>query len=100
MTAYLIARIRVTDPDQYEVYKSLAPIAIKKYGGRYLTRGGEMQTVEGPEETSRVVILEFPDMAAARAFYDSPEYKKARDARATAADGQFVLLEGLETPLW
>ncbi|MDF2366490.1 DUF1330 domain-containing protein [Sneathiella sp.] len=100
MPAYMIARIDVTDPEQYEVYKSLAPIAIKKYGGRYLTRGGPMETLEGPAETRRVVIVEYPDMAAAKAFYDSPEYRKARDARKDAAEGQFVLLEGLDTPLW
>lgn len=99
MPAYMIARINVTDPEQYEVYKALAPIAIKKYGGRYLTRGGAMETLEGPEETLRVVLLEYPDMAAAKAFYDCPEYRKARDARKDAADGQFVLLEGLKTPL-
>ena len=99
MPAYMIARINVTDPEQYEVYKSLAPIAIKKYGGRYLTRGGAMETLEGPEETLRVVVLEYPDMETAKAFYDSPEYRKARDARKNAADGQFVLLEGLDEPL-
>ncbi|TNE34914.1 MAG: DUF1330 domain-containing protein [Alphaproteobacteria bacterium] len=99
MPAYMLARINVTDPEQYEVYKSLAPIAIKKYGGRYLTRGGAMETLEGPEETLRVVLLEYPDMATARAFYDSPEYRKARDARANAAEGQFVLLEGLDVVL-
>ncbi|MFC4270916.1 DUF1330 domain-containing protein [Sneathiella chungangensis] len=100
MPAYMIARIDVTDPEQYEVYKSLAPIAIKKYGGRYLTRGGAMETLEGPEETRRVVIVEYPDMAAVKAFYDSPEYKKAREARKDAAEGQFVILEGLDKPLW
>lgn len=94
MPAYMLARINVKDPAQYEEYKALAPIAIKKYGGEYLTRGGEMETLEGPEETMRVVILKYPDMATARAFYDSPEYKKARDARAGAAEGQFVILEG------
>ena len=100
MPAYMIARINVTDPEKYDVYKSLAPIAIKKYGGRYLTRGGAMETLEGAEETQRMVVLEYPDMATAKAFYDSPEYRKARDARKNAAEGQFVLLEGLDAPLW
>ncbi|USG60105.1 DUF1330 domain-containing protein [Sneathiella marina] len=94
MPAYIIARINVTDPEQYEVYKSLAPVAIKKYGGQYLTRGGAMETLEGAAETSRVVILQFPDMEAARGFYNSPEYGKAKDARENAANGTFTLLEG------
>ena len=59
-----------------------------------------METLEGPTETRRMVLLEYPDMAAAKAFYDSPEYRKARDARKDAAEGQFVLLEGLDKPLW
>ena len=100
MPAYIVARINVTDPEQYEVYKSLAPITIKKYGGRYLTRGGPMETLEGPEETLRVVVLEYPDMETAKAFFDSPEYRKARDARKDAAEAQLILLDGLDTPLW
>lgn len=94
MPAYLIARVNVKDPVQYEEYKRLAPIAINKYGGKYLTRGGAMETVEGPEETLRVVIVEYPDMETAKAFYDSPEYQKAKAAREGAADGQFVILDG------
>ncbi len=57
MTAYMLARINVTDPAQYENYKALAPIAINKYGGTYLTRGGAMETLEGNEETLRVVLF-------------------------------------------
>jgi len=94
MPAYMVARINVKDPVQYERYKALAPIAIKKFGGEYMTRGGEMETLEGPEETLRVVLVKFPGMDEARAFYDSPEYKKARDAREGAAEGQFVILDG------
>jgi uncharacterized protein (DUF1330 family) len=95
MTAYLIARINVTDPDKYENYKALAPAAITKFGGKYLARGGATEVVEGEAESRRVVILEFPDMAAARAFYDSPEYTAARAERKGAANGQFLLVEGL-----
>ncbi|MEH6405582.1 MAG: DUF1330 domain-containing protein [Sneathiella sp.] len=94
MAAYMVARINVTDPVQYEQYKILAPVAIKEYGGEYLTRGGAMETLEGQKETLRVVLLKFPNMDKARGFYNSPEYKKARDARAEAAEGQFILLDG------
>jgi uncharacterized protein (DUF1330 family) len=95
MPAYLIARITVTDPTRYENYKALAPAAIAKYGGKYLARGGATETMEGDAESRRLVILEFPDMAAARTFYSSPEYAAARAERAGAADGQFVIVEGL-----
>ena len=95
MPAYLIARVNVTDPAKYENYKALAPAAIAKYGGKYLARGGATETMEGDNETRRVVILEFPDLAAARTFYNSPEYTAAKAERAGAANGQFVIVEGL-----
>ncbi|WP_169568667.1 DUF1330 domain-containing protein [Sneathiella limimaris] len=94
MPAYMVATITVTDPEQYEQYKALAPIAINKYGGEYLTRGGEMETLEGPEQTQRVVLVKFNDMDTARAFYNSPEYQRAKAAREGAATGQFVILDG------
>lgn len=100
MPAYLIAQINVTDPVQYETYKTLASAAVRKFGGRYLTRGGAIETLEGTPETRRVVLLEFPDMETARNFFNSPDYSAARAAREHAAVGQFILLEGLATPLW
>ena len=95
MPAYLIARITVTDPEQYEHYKALAPAAIAKYGGKYLARGGATETLEGDAEDRRVVILEFPDASTARTFYESPEYSEARAKRDGAAEGQFVIVEGI-----
>lgn len=95
MPAYLIADVDVTDPVQYEQYKKLAPPAIAQYGGRYLVRGGAHETMEGTWVPRRLVILEFPDMARARAFYESPEYAAARAARKNAATGNFVIVEGL-----
>ncbi len=95
MAAYIIARIEVTDAAQYEQYKAAAPAAIAKYGGTYLTRGGAVETAEGDDESRRVVILQFPDMDAARTFYKSPEYTAAREKRAGAANGQFLIVEGL-----
>lgn len=95
MAAYLIARIEVTDAERYEEYKKLAPAAIEAHGGRYIVRGGRHETVEGDPERGRVVVLEFADMDAARAFYDSPEYTAARGVRDGAASGQFVIVEGV-----
>jgi uncharacterized protein (DUF1330 family) len=94
MPAYLIARVNVTDPQAYEGYKKLAAEAIAKHGGRYLARGGLTATLEGEEESRRVVIVEFESLDRAKAFYDSPEYQKAIAARKGAATGQFVVVEG------
>jgi uncharacterized protein (DUF1330 family) len=95
MPAYLIVDVEVTDPEQYEKYKAVAPAAIAKYGGRYLVRGGAHTTLEGSWRPHRMVLLEFPDVEAAKRFYDSPEYREARALRANAGKGSFVVVEGL-----
>jgi uncharacterized protein (DUF1330 family) len=94
MAAYLVCDIKVTNPTQYEEYKKLAQAAVAHYGGRYLARGGETAVLEGGWQPNRVVVLEFPDLAKARAFYDSPQYKAARKARAGAAQMNIVAVAG------
>ena len=95
MAAYLIARVEVTNPNAYENYKKLAAEAIAKYEGRYLARGGDMETLEGDEESRRLVIVVFPTLEQAKTFYDSPEYARAKAAREGAANGQFVIVDGI-----
>lgn len=95
MAGYLIARVEVTNPDAYEKYKKLAAAAIAKYEGRYLARGGLMETLEGDAESRRVVIVVFPTLEQAKTFYDSPEYQEAKAAREGAATGQFVIVDGI-----
>lgn len=94
MPAYIIARVQVTDPEQYKEYTKLTPAAIEACGGRFIVRGGKTVTLEGETETRRLVVIEFPTMEQAQAFYDSPLYRKAREVRAGAAIGQFVAVEG------
>lgn len=94
MSAYIIARVSVTDPEKYEDYKALAPAAIEAHGGRYLVRGGAMQTLEGEREDRRVVVLEFPTLEAAENFYRSAEYEPAREKRRGAAEMQMILVDG------
>lgn len=95
MTAYILARIDVTDPEKYKAYIEVTPGIIEKFGGHFIVRGGEKVTLEGPEETHRVVVVEFPSLEQAQAFYNSPEYKAAKKLRAGAATAQFVAVEGL-----
>ena len=94
MAAYIIARIRVTDPTQYEEYKKLSPAAAAGFGGEFIVRGGETETLEGEEETRRLVVVRFDSMDKARAFYRSEQYQAARAAREGAAEAQFVLVDG------
>ena len=94
MAAYIIARVNVTDWSRYREYTKLTPGAIERFGGKFIVRGGEMVTLEGPPETHRVVIIEFPSLERAKEFYRSEEYSKVKKLREGAATGQFVAIEG------
>jgi len=94
MTAYVIAEIAVLDAEGYEAYKPLAEASITAHGGRYRVRGGEVDSVEGDPVTGRVVVLEFPDLAAARSWYDSADYRAALVARQTTSSGRIYFVDG------
>ena len=95
MSAYIIAHVDVTDPQQYEQYKVLSSRAIAAHGAKICIRGGTVEVLEGDWSPSRLVLLKFPDMAAARAFYDSAEYHLARQAREGAATMRMIAVQGL-----
>ena len=94
MAAYLVVDAKVTDPQQFQKYRDLAQVAVAKYGGRYLVRGGKTEALEGGWRPARLVIVEFPSQEQVRLFYDSPEYRAARAARAQAADFAMVVADG------
>ena len=95
MSAFVIVRVEVTDPEQYERYKVLTPAAVAAHGGTFIVRGGRHETMEGVADDRRVVLLEFPDVESAKAFYDSPEYREARAVRAGAAEMHMTVVEGI-----
>ena len=95
MPAYIIAEIEVTDPEAYEGYRARTPEVVARYGGRFIVRGGRAECLEGEAGPARLVVLEFPDMAAARRFYDSPEYQEILPLRQRASKGRMVLVEGV-----
>ena len=94
MPAYLIARVEVTDWTRYREYTKATPGAIARHGGKFIVRGGDITCLEGEAESRRLVILEFPSLEKAEAFWHSPEYGRAKALRAGAATGQFLLVEG------
>jgi len=94
MPAYMIVRAKVTDPDQYAQYTKLTPAILEKYGGRFVIRGGEKHVLEGPAVPERIVLLQFPDVAAAKRMYNSAEYQAAIKVRAGAAEASFIVMEG------
>jgi uncharacterized protein (DUF1330 family) len=95
MTAYVIVDIEVTDLTRYEEYKKLAPATVAAYGGRYLARGGQTETLEGRWMPQRLVILEFDSVDRAKAWLNSPEYSPARQMRHQAAQTNMVVIEGV-----
>ena len=95
MAACIIADSNVTDPAAYEQYRARVPAAIAKHGGRFLARGGEVAVLEGDWSPRRVVVIEFPSLEAAKAFYDSPEYQAARALRAGAATIDMLAVAGV-----
>ncbi len=93
--AYWIARIDVSDPEQYKAYASGAAAAFQLYGAKYLIRGGPFTAAEG-QARSRNVVIEFPSYQAALDCYHSKEYQAARAHRLPAATGEIVIVEGVE----
>ncbi|MCD8504483.1 MAG: DUF1330 domain-containing protein [Burkholderiaceae bacterium] len=94
MSAYVIAMVNVTDNDKYKKYMVKASEACAKYGGKYLVRGGETETMEGGFPWSRVVVLEFESRDRAREFYNSVEYQAGKKERAGAADFNMLIVDG------
>ena len=95
MPAYVIVDVTIEDPVRYEKYKQLAPPSIAQYGGRYVARGGKTETLEGAWAPGRIVLLEFPDAASARGWWDSPEYAEAKALRQACSRTEMLLVEGL-----
>jgi uncharacterized protein (DUF1330 family) len=91
MAAYIIADVKVSDPEKYKGYTALTPHAINVAGGRFIVRGGQHEVLEGQWTPSRVVMIEFPTIAQAKAFYNSALYQEAKAKRA-GATGYFNMI--------
>jgi uncharacterized protein (DUF1330 family) len=94
MPAYFVCTMTVHDPETYRKYTALTPATLARHGGRFLTRGDEVQTLEGETFAERLVLLEFPDKAAALAWYHDPDYQNASAFRRAASKGRMILQEG------
>ncbi|MRX50018.1 DUF1330 domain-containing protein [Paracoccus sp. S-4012] len=94
MPAYFVCTMTVHDPETYRRYTARTPAILARHGGRFLTRGDACTTAEGEAFTERMVLLEFPDRAAAEAFYNDPEYQEVSAFRRAASKGRMVLQEG------
>ncbi|MBP7003204.1 DUF1330 domain-containing protein [Amaricoccus sp.] len=96
MAAYLVVDTEITDPDAYERYKALARPTVEAHGGEYLARGGALDVLETDLwSPSRLVIIRFPDAAAARTWADSPDYAAVKPIRHGAARSTLAIVEGV-----
>ncbi len=96
MPAYLVGGVDVSDPAWVAEYGPKVEALVEKHGGRYLVRGGEMDVVEGATPASRVmVVIEFPSLENARAWYNDPEYAPLIKLRQTGSEAEIVLVDGL-----
>ena len=94
---YWIARLDITDQAKYDAYRTLNGAAFKKYGGRFLVRGGGFEAKEGDSRT-RNVVLEFPSYQAALDCYNSPEYNAAKARREGGTEIDLIVIEGYDGP--
>jgi uncharacterized protein (DUF1330 family) len=95
MPAYMIVNLEVNDPVIFKEYTTLAGPLVAKHGGEFLVRGGKLTVHEGDLKPGRVVVVRFPDAAAAQAFYDDPDYKPLIPLRQRAAKTDLFMVEGV-----
>ena len=94
MVAYVVCQMSIQDPSTYRQYTALTPPVVKRHGGRFLTRGDPVSTLEGQTFTDRMVILEFPDEQAVQSWYKDPDYAAAMKFRHAASTGSMIVQEG------
>ncbi|MCU0419448.1 MAG: DUF1330 domain-containing protein [Cyclobacteriaceae bacterium] len=95
MSAYLIVDVTITHPQRYEDYKKLTPASLVPFGGRFMVRGGAAETLEGDWQPGRIVVVQFPSLAQAKAWWSSDSYAPAKAIRQAASITRMILVEGV-----
>ncbi|WP_342360985.1 DUF1330 domain-containing protein [Terrarubrum flagellatum] len=95
MSAYVIAETEIRDAKLIETYRELAKASIERHGGRYIVRGGATELIEGGPEPRMMIVVEFPSMAQAKAWYASADYAEALKVRRDALDRRLIFVEGV-----
>ncbi len=93
MPAYVVAMMSVHDAETYREYTDRTPPTVKKYGGRFLTRGEPVSTIEGQAYDGRMVLLEFPTKKDVESWFSDPEYQEAMEFRHAASTMHMLLLQ-------
>lgn len=95
MSVFLIFDVEVHDAERFKDFMRAAKPLVEDVGGRYLVRGGAFEVLEGDWVPSRLVLIEFPSMAAFRTFYEG-DYQKAKAIRDECSTARLVVVEGVE----
>ena len=95
MKAYIIVDVNITDPVSYEDYKKLTPGSLIPFDGKFIVRGGQAETLEGDWHTGRVVVVEFPSLEKAKAWWSSDLYAPAKAIRQAASTTKMIVVEGV-----
>ena len=91
MAGYIIAQIKVNDPEPYKDYVNQNTELVEKFGGKFLVRGGDPEVMEGEFPLPRTIVLEFPNVEAAYKWYNSPEYAGPKSLRQATADTNLLI---------
>ena len=97
MPAYPISDVSVRNAEAFQIHRAQAADSIAQYGGRYLVRGGPIETLEGGWTPRTIIVVEFADLDRARAWYRSPEYASALEVRDAALGRNLILVDGIST---
>jgi uncharacterized protein (DUF1330 family) len=95
MAAYIIVNVDIHDRSAFEDYVRNVPGLVRKFGGEYLAVSDTPQVIEGEWQPKRLVIVRFPDLSAAQAFLDAPEYSPWKQLRQRVTKSDMVACEGL-----
>jgi uncharacterized protein (DUF1330 family) len=95
MPAYLIVDITVHDEQRYADYRARVTDQIRQFGGEYLVRGGRIERLEGDWQPSRVVVVKFESIAAAKKWWESDDYAELKAIRQATTDTNMIVVEGL-----
>ena len=95
MKAYIIVDVTITNSTLYEDYKKLTPASLEPFDGKFVIRGGTAETLEGPWQPGRIVVLEFPSKQKAKDWWSSSMYAPAKAIRQSASETKMILVEGM-----
>ena len=95
MPAYLVAFVKIENPEPFKAYVAKSSAVIAQFGGKILARGGETVVLEGEPFSGRTVVIEFPSLDQIKAFYSSASYQEAKRLREGIATARLIGIQGV-----